>query len=81
MRQWQQAQAIAVVGVLLFVLLAIPSADAADTLKTCACLLKECRYSARVCAFSFLYILSYFVRCAYKHVSTLNFLATPVFHI
>ena len=34
-----------VVGVLACTMLLIPSANAVDALKTCTCLLKECRYS------------------------------------
>lgn len=49
MKQWRQAQTIAIVGVLSYALLAIPPADAADTLKTCACLLKECRVELAKC--------------------------------
>lgn len=33
-----------VVGLLACAFMVIPSADAVDALKTCACLLKECRY-------------------------------------
>lgn len=49
MEQWQQAQTVAIVGVLSYALLFIPSVDAADTLKTCACLLKECRVELAKC--------------------------------
>ena len=33
-----------VVGLLACAFMVIPSANAVDALKTCACLLKECRY-------------------------------------
>lgn len=48
-KRWHQAQIIIIVGVLSYTLLAIPSAGAADALKTCACLLKECRIELAKC--------------------------------
>lgn len=48
-KRWHQAQIIIIVGVLSYALLAIPSAGAADALKTCACLLKECRIELAKC--------------------------------
>lgn len=42
--QWRQVQAVAVAGSLACIFLAVPSAGAVDALKTCACLLKECRF-------------------------------------
>lgn len=41
-KQWSQYTKVAIV--LIFTLFLIPKADAADSLKTCSCLLKECRY-------------------------------------
>lgn len=41
-KQWSQYTKVAIV--LIFTLFLVPNADATDALKTCACLLKECRY-------------------------------------
>ena len=41
-KEWSQSTKVAVL--LIFALLIIPKADAVDALKTCTCLLKECRY-------------------------------------
>ncbi|GAV74199.1 hypothetical protein CFOL_v3_17680, partial [Cephalotus follicularis] len=42
-KQWSPKLLLKVAGVLACALLVIPSADAVDALKTCTCLLKECR--------------------------------------
>uniref|UniRef100_A0A1D1YYP9 Violaxanthin de-epoxidase, chloroplastic n=2 Tax=Anthurium amnicola TaxID=1678845 RepID=A0A1D1YYP9_9ARAE len=47
--QRRQVQVMAVAGLLACTLLCVPSVDAADTLKTCACLLKECRVELAKC--------------------------------
>lgn len=39
-------------GLLACTLMVIPSADAVDAIKTCACLLKECRYLILIGVFS-----------------------------
>ncbi|KDP20287.1 hypothetical protein JCGZ_06873 [Jatropha curcas] len=44
-----QLQFLKVAGILACALLVIPSADAVDALKTCACLLKECRLELAKC--------------------------------
>ncbi|OVA03356.1 Violaxanthin de-epoxidase [Macleaya cordata] len=49
MQQWRQMQVMAVAGVLTCIFLVVPSADAVDALKTCACLLKECRVELAKC--------------------------------
>ncbi|XP_020245953.1 violaxanthin de-epoxidase, chloroplastic isoform X2 [Asparagus officinalis] len=49
MKRWRQAHVIAMVGVLSYALLSIPSAGAVDALKTCTCLLKECRVELAKC--------------------------------
>ncbi|KAL3523398.1 hypothetical protein ACH5RR_016232 [Cinchona calisaya] len=45
--QWSQSTKMAVL--LIFALLVIPKADAVDALKTCTCLLKECRIELATC--------------------------------
>ncbi|MQM01092.1 hypothetical protein Taro_033843 [Colocasia esculenta] len=47
--QGRQVRIIAVAGLLACTLLTVPSAGAADALKTCACLLKECRIELAKC--------------------------------
>ncbi|XP_038986927.1 violaxanthin de-epoxidase, chloroplastic isoform X1 [Phoenix dactylifera] len=48
-KQLHQLKVISVAGLLTCTLLAIPSADAVDSLKTCTCLLKECRVELAKC--------------------------------
>lgn len=48
-KQLHQLKVIAIAGLLTYAILAIPSADAADALKTCTCLLKECRVELAKC--------------------------------
>lgn len=45
LKKWSQLHFMKVVGVLACTMLLIPAAEAVDALKTCTCLLKECRYS------------------------------------
>ncbi|CAA7405239.1 unnamed protein product [Spirodela intermedia] len=47
--QWRQVQAVAIAGSLACIFMAVPSASAVDALKTCACLLKECRIELVKC--------------------------------
>lgn len=42
-KEWSQLHLIKVIGLLACAFMFIPSADAVDALKTCACLLKECK--------------------------------------
>ncbi|KAL2345857.1 hypothetical protein Fmac_007142 [Flemingia macrophylla] len=53
LKDWSNLRITAVAGILISVLMIIPSADAVDALKTCACLLKDCRppiwYSYGLC--------------------------------
>ncbi|KAL3520582.1 hypothetical protein ACH5RR_018731 [Cinchona calisaya] len=46
-KDWSQSTKMAVL--LIFVLLVVPKADAVDALKTCTCLLKECRIELAKC--------------------------------
>ncbi|XP_071920818.1 violaxanthin de-epoxidase, chloroplastic-like isoform X1 [Coffea arabica] len=46
-KEWSQSTKVAVL--LIFALLIIPKADAVDALKTCTCLLKECRIELAKC--------------------------------
>ncbi|XP_077250292.1 violaxanthin de-epoxidase, chloroplastic-like [Tasmannia lanceolata] len=48
-KQLRQVQVIVVAGLLACAFLAIPSAEAVDALKTCTCLLKECRLELAKC--------------------------------
>lgn len=48
LEQWSQSQTVKLVGLLACAYLVIPSAAAVDALKTCTCLLKECRYSIKL---------------------------------
>lgn len=43
-RKWSKLQLVAMTGAMACVVLVVPSADAIDALKTCTCLLKECRW-------------------------------------
>ncbi|KAE8663169.1 Violaxanthin de-epoxidase [Hibiscus syriacus] len=47
--QWSQTQIVKMVGLLACAYLVIPSAAAVDSLKTCTCLLKECRVELAKC--------------------------------
>lgn len=49
LKEWSQSQLIKVATVLACVSLVIPSAAAIDALKTCTCLLKECRIELAKC--------------------------------
>ncbi|KAK9138329.1 hypothetical protein Sjap_008923 [Stephania japonica] len=49
LKHWRHMRGIAVAGVLSGLFLFIPSADAVDALKTCTCLLKECRIELAKC--------------------------------
>lgn len=42
-KEWSQLHFMKVAGLLLCTFMVMPSANAVDALKTCACLLKECR--------------------------------------
>ncbi|XP_057961862.1 violaxanthin de-epoxidase, chloroplastic [Malania oleifera] len=48
-KQWNRLQFTKVVGVLACTFLIIPSVNAVDALKTCTCLLKECRIELAKC--------------------------------
>lgn len=43
LKHWRNLRVVEVAGILICIFLIVPSADAVDALKTCACLLKECR--------------------------------------
>lgn len=49
LKEWSQSHLIKVVTVLACASLVVPSASAVDALKTCACLLKECRIELAKC--------------------------------
>ncbi|XP_027349142.1 violaxanthin de-epoxidase, chloroplastic isoform X3 [Abrus precatorius] len=49
LKDWSYLGTMEVAGILVFVLMIIPSADAVDALKTCTCLLKECRIELAKC--------------------------------
>ncbi|XP_024029831.1 violaxanthin de-epoxidase, chloroplastic [Morus notabilis] len=49
LKEWRLLHLIKAVGLLACVLMFIPSANAVDALKTCACLLKECRVELAKC--------------------------------
>lgn len=49
LKEWSQSQATKVAALVACSFLIIPSADAVDALKTCACLLKECRFELAKC--------------------------------
>ncbi|XP_050384442.1 violaxanthin de-epoxidase, chloroplastic [Argentina anserina] len=48
-RDWSQLHFMKVAGLLVCTLMVIPSANAVDALKTCSCLLKECRVELAKC--------------------------------
>ncbi|XP_039819533.1 violaxanthin de-epoxidase, chloroplastic-like isoform X1 [Panicum virgatum] len=48
-RKWSRLQLVTMTGVMACVVLVVPSADAVDALKTCTCLLKECRIELAKC--------------------------------
>lgn len=48
-REWSQRRVIQLAALAACTFLIIPSADAVDALKTCACLLKECRIELAKC--------------------------------
>ncbi|XP_068665128.1 violaxanthin de-epoxidase, chloroplastic-like [Aristolochia californica] len=49
LKHWKQVQIIALSGLLACAIWTVPSADAVDALKTCTCLLKECRVELAKC--------------------------------
>lgn len=49
LKEWSQLQLINVAGILACMFLVIPSAGAVDALKTCTCLLRECRLELAEC--------------------------------
>ncbi|KAK6911269.1 VDE lipocalin domain [Dillenia turbinata] len=49
LKKWCQLPVARIAGILACAFLVIPSADAVDALKTCACLLKECRLELAKC--------------------------------
>ncbi|KAF7825954.1 violaxanthin de-epoxidase, chloroplastic isoform X1 [Senna tora] len=49
LKDWSYSRVLEVAGILLSILIIIPSAHAVDALKTCACLLKECRIELAKC--------------------------------
>lgn len=53
LKDWSYLRFLEVAGILLSILIIIPSAEAVDALKTCACLLKECRYVKHSLPFNF----------------------------
>lgn len=59
LEDWRNSRIIQLVAILVSILMIVPSADAVDALKTCACLLKECRYAAIPPFFLFLF----FAKC------------------
>ncbi|KAJ1414664.1 VDE lipocalin domain [Sesbania bispinosa] len=48
-KDWSYLRIMEVAGILVCILMIIPSADAVDALKTCACLLKECKIELARC--------------------------------
>ncbi|KAK1282274.1 hypothetical protein QJS10_CPB22g00674 [Acorus calamus] len=48
-KQWRQVCVTAMASVFACIVFSIPSAEAVDALKTCACLLKECRVELAKC--------------------------------
>ncbi|XP_058103275.1 violaxanthin de-epoxidase, chloroplastic isoform X2 [Magnolia sinica] len=48
-RHWRQLQVMAAAGLVACTIWAVPSADAVDALKTCTCLLKECKVELAKC--------------------------------
>lgn len=53
LKEWSQLQLINVAGIVACMFLVIPSAGAVDALKTCTCLLRECRYSILIAILQF----------------------------
>ncbi|OMO84679.1 Violaxanthin de-epoxidase [Corchorus capsularis] len=49
LEEWSQSQIVKVVGLLACAYLVVPSASAVDALKTCTCLLRECRIELAKC--------------------------------
>ncbi|POO02984.1 Lipocalin [Trema orientale] len=49
LKEWRQLHLMKIIGLLAFAFMVIPSANAVDALKTCACLLKECRVELAKC--------------------------------
>ncbi|KAF5454812.1 hypothetical protein F2P56_024449 [Juglans regia] len=49
LKEWKQLHIMTVAGLLACAFMVVPSADAVDALKTCACLLKECRVELAKC--------------------------------
>ncbi|CAL5194966.1 unnamed protein product [Lathyrus oleraceus] len=49
LHDWRNLRIMELAGLLLCILMIVPSADAVDALKTCACLLKECRPELAKC--------------------------------
>ncbi|RDX69459.1 Violaxanthin de-epoxidase, chloroplastic, partial [Mucuna pruriens] len=49
LKDWINLRSMAVAGILVSILMITPSADAVDALKTCACLLKDCRIELAKC--------------------------------
>lgn len=49
LEDWRNSRIIQLVAILVSILMIVPSADAVDALKTCACLLKECRVELAKC--------------------------------
>jgi len=62
LKDWRNSRIIQVAAILVSILMIVPSADAVDALKTCACLLKECRYAAKQPTYNSLGILAYAVQ-------------------
>ncbi|XP_062184186.1 violaxanthin de-epoxidase, chloroplastic isoform X2 [Phragmites australis] len=48
-KKWGKVQLVAMTGLMACAVLVVPSADAVDALKTCTCLLKECRIELAKC--------------------------------
>ncbi|KAK7285850.1 hypothetical protein RJT34_20633 [Clitoria ternatea] len=49
LKDWSHVRTMEVAGILVCIFMIIPSADAVDALKTCACLLKDCRAELAKC--------------------------------
>ncbi|XP_061363350.1 violaxanthin de-epoxidase, chloroplastic [Gastrolobium bilobum] len=49
LKDWSYLPIMTIAGILVCILMIIPSANAVDALKTCACLLKECRIELARC--------------------------------
>ena len=61
LKEWRQLHLMKVIGLLACAFIIIPSANAVDALKTCACLLKECRYLTKISYTSTTLFLTLFV--------------------